>query len=131
MKKFQRAGSLCMRYNQTGEEEQELRRKILEEFFGKCGEDTLIVLGFRCQYGENIFLEDHVTINFNCTLMDNTDHPYRTPYIDRPELQPLYRQPRPRPGGTGARFLYGCAHTYRQSCLVGWRCSCNSGSPYR
>ena len=24
------------------------------------------------QYGENIFLEDHVTINFNYTLMDNT-----------------------------------------------------------
>ena len=72
MKKFQKAGSLCMRYNQTGEEEQELRRRILEELLGKCGEGILIVPGFRCQYGENIFLEDHVTINFNCTLMDNT-----------------------------------------------------------
>lgn len=71
MKKFQRAGSLCMRYNQTGEDEQELRRQILEELLGKCGESILIVPGFRCQYGENIFLEDHVVINFNCTLMDN------------------------------------------------------------
>ena len=72
MKKFQRAGSLCMQYNRTREDEQELRRRILEELLGKCGEGILIVPGFRCQYGENIFLEEHVTINFNCTLMDNT-----------------------------------------------------------
>ena len=38
MKKFQRAGSLCMQYNRTGEDGQELRRQILEELLGKCVE---------------------------------------------------------------------------------------------
>lgn len=72
MKRFQRAGSLCAQYNNTGEDEKQKRRAILDELLGKCGRDVLVVPGFRCEYGDNIELDDNVIINFNCTLMDNT-----------------------------------------------------------
>lgn len=67
MRRFQRASSLCARYNNTGEDEQQKRHEILDELLGKCGRDVLIVPGFRCEYGDNIELEDNVIVNFNAT----------------------------------------------------------------
>lgn len=72
MKRFQRAGDLTMQYNRTSEGQQEIRRNILAQLLGKQGRDVLVIPAFRCQYGSNIILEDNVTINFNCTFMDNT-----------------------------------------------------------
>lgn len=71
MKRFQRAASLCMEYNQTGEDQPEERQRILDRLLGKCGRGVLVVPGFRCEYGGNIELADGVIVNFNCTLMDN------------------------------------------------------------
>ena len=72
MARFQRAASLCLQYNQTDENQADTRRQILDKLLGRCGQDVLIVPGFRCEYGDNIEVGDHVVINFNCTLMDNT-----------------------------------------------------------
>lgn len=72
MVRFQRAGDLTQQYNQTNESQQPRRKGILAQLIGKMGNDVLIVPPFRCEYGDNIELEDKVLINFNCTLMDNT-----------------------------------------------------------
>lgn len=72
MVRFQRAGDLTRQYNLTRESQRQERRDILAQLIGRLGSEVLIVPPFRCEYGDNIELEDRVVINYNCTLMDNT-----------------------------------------------------------
>lgn len=46
------------------------RRRILEKLLGHLGADVFIEPPFRCDYGLNIFLGDHVYMNFGCVLLD-------------------------------------------------------------
>lgn len=71
MRMFKNACRLTRLYNQTSEDEEELRRGILTELLGKFGEGVYIVPDFHCEYGSNITIGDHVTINMHCILMDN------------------------------------------------------------
>jgi len=44
--------------------------KRLKSTFGSCGQDVFIESGFHCDYSDQIFLEDRVYINVNCTILD-------------------------------------------------------------
>ena len=55
-----RARNLCQALNVTPEAEQETRRNILQELFGKGGESVWMQPPFFCDDGENIRLGEKV-----------------------------------------------------------------------
>ena len=46
------------------------RRAILQQVLGQIGQDSIIEPPFHCVYGQNIYLGDHVFLNFLCTILD-------------------------------------------------------------
>lgn len=64
------ARRLLSRYNQTDPEEQDARSEILQELLGRCGTGVWIEPPFQCDFGDNIFLESGVFVNFNCVMLD-------------------------------------------------------------
>jgi maltose O-acetyltransferase len=65
-----RARNLCQDLNATREADQEERRRILMELFGKGGESVWMQPPFFCDYGSNILLGERVFFNFNCVVLD-------------------------------------------------------------
>ena len=65
-----RARNLCQDLNATREADQEERRRILTELFGKGGESVWMQPPFYCDYGANIELGERVFFNFNCVVLD-------------------------------------------------------------
>ena len=66
----ERARDLCQALNATREAEQEVRRRILSELFGKGGQTVIMQPPFYCDYGSNIELGERVYFNFNCVVLD-------------------------------------------------------------
>ena len=66
----ERARDLFQTLNLTRENEQEARRRILIELFGKGGESVWMQPPFFCDYGSNIHLGERVYFNFNCVVLD-------------------------------------------------------------
>jgi maltose O-acetyltransferase len=65
----ERARDLLKRLNDSREDEQQERIKILGELFGKQT-DAYIQPPFYCDYGTNITLGKKVFFNFNCVVLD-------------------------------------------------------------
>jgi maltose O-acetyltransferase len=66
----ERARDLCQELNATRENDQDGRRRILRELFGKGGDSVWLQPPFFCDYGSNIVLGDRVYFNFNCIVLD-------------------------------------------------------------
>lgn len=65
-----RARDLCQQLNATRESQEDERRRILSELFGKGGDTVWMQPPFYCDYGSNIELGERVFFNFNCTVLD-------------------------------------------------------------
>jgi len=65
-----RARNLCKALNESADEEQEVRTRVIRELFGSAGEAIWIEPPFYCDYGTNICLGDNVFFNFNCVVLD-------------------------------------------------------------
>ncbi len=65
-----RARDLLWTLNATRESDAVVRRRILDELFGSCGEGVWLQPPFYCDYGSNIHLGEKVYFNFNCVLLD-------------------------------------------------------------
>ena len=65
-----RARDLCKSLNETHDNEQELRERIIRELLGSAGEAVWIEPPFHCDYGSNITLGSKVFFNFNCVILD-------------------------------------------------------------
>ncbi len=65
-----RARDLCLALNATSEAQQEERRRIVLELFGRGGETVWMQPPFSCDYGANIVLGERVFFNFNCIVLD-------------------------------------------------------------
>src|SRR5438270_9201259 len=65
-----RARDLCQELNATRERDQEARRRIVKELFGKGGESVWMQPPFFCDYGTNTLLGERVFFNFNCVVLD-------------------------------------------------------------
>ena len=65
-----RARDLCQDLNATREADQDARRRILTELFGRGGESVWMQPPFFCDYGSNIRLGERVFFNFNCVVLD-------------------------------------------------------------
>lgn len=57
-------------FNDSRDDETELRENILRELFGKTGVGLYIEPPFFCDYGSNITVGDKVFFNFNCVVLD-------------------------------------------------------------
>jgi maltose O-acetyltransferase len=66
----ERARDLCQALNATREGQQEQRRLILRDLFGKGGDTVWMQPPFFCDYGINIELGERVFFNFNCIVLD-------------------------------------------------------------
>ncbi len=60
---------LCSRFNDSPEDET-LRREMLKELLGGCGEKIAVKPPFHCDYGYNIFVDDDFFMNFDCVFLD-------------------------------------------------------------
>ena len=65
-----RATEWCGRYNAVPYARRAERREMLEELFGRVGENVSVGDGFTCDFGVNIFVGSNVSINKNCTFID-------------------------------------------------------------
>jgi maltose O-acetyltransferase len=65
-----RARDLCQVLNATRERDQEVRRNILKQLFGRGGDTVWMQPPFFCDYGSNILLGERVFFNFNCVVLD-------------------------------------------------------------
>jgi maltose O-acetyltransferase len=65
-----RARDLIKALNESRDDEQELRARLIRELFGSAGEGVWIEPPFYCDYGTNITLGSKVFFNFNCVVLD-------------------------------------------------------------
>lgn len=65
-----RAAELVYEYNHLRPGDPAGRERILKELFGGMGEDVQIEPDFRCDYGGNVFVGSHVSINYDCIFLD-------------------------------------------------------------
>jgi maltose O-acetyltransferase len=66
----ERARDLCQSLNATREGDQDARRQILRQLFGRGGDTVWMQPPFFCDYGTNIELGERVFFNFNCVVLD-------------------------------------------------------------
>jgi maltose O-acetyltransferase len=66
----ERARDLCHDLNATREQDQDARRTIAMQLFGRGGDSVWMQPPFFCDYGSNILLEERVFFNFNCVVLD-------------------------------------------------------------
>lgn len=74
MKKLRNEAKLLFRrYNQTGDQDSEERKIILNKLFKRMGKHVLIEPDFHCEFGKNISIGENVFINFGCVILDCAD----------------------------------------------------------
>jgi maltose O-acetyltransferase len=64
------ARALIQQMDALRPEDEAARRAVLEELLGSIGDKTMVMPGFRCDYGSNIRLGMGSYINFNCVFLD-------------------------------------------------------------
>ena len=65
-----RARLLSRQFNDAAVENDDLRRAILRELLGACGENINIEAPFRCDYGFNIRVGERFYANFGVVILD-------------------------------------------------------------
>lgn len=65
-----RARALLRAYNQSTEEEQDLRLGLLHRLLGTAGDGVVIEPPFYCDYGLNIHVGANFYMNFDCVILD-------------------------------------------------------------
>ena len=64
------AKKLFRAYNRTEDEDTGTREELLRRLIRHVGRGVWIEPEFRCEYGQNISIEDDVYINFGCVILD-------------------------------------------------------------
>lgn len=65
------AKRLLKELNNADYDDIELKKSILQQLFGKIGEQVHVDIDFHCEYGKHILVGNKVVINMNCTFVDN------------------------------------------------------------
>ncbi len=65
-----RARKLVKTYNSLDYEQKAEKDSILRQLFGSIGTNVSVGVPFTCDYGRNIYIGDHVSVNMNCTFVD-------------------------------------------------------------
>lgn len=64
------ARKLLQEYNSLAYEQKEEKQNILKELFRVIGTKVTVASPFICDYGQNIYAGNNVSINMNCTFVD-------------------------------------------------------------
>ncbi len=64
------ARKLLKEYNMLTYEQKEEKADILSQLFGSIGTNVSVGLPFICDYGQNIYIGNNVSVNMNCTFVD-------------------------------------------------------------
>lgn len=67
-----KAKKLCLEYNKTSPDENQLREEILKNLFGTYNPQVFIEPDFHCDYGFNIHFHGFALVNYNCTILDTS-----------------------------------------------------------
>jgi maltose O-acetyltransferase len=65
-----KARELCQQLNAASDRNEDLRRQLCQQIFGKGGDTVWMQPPFYCDYGSNIELGERVFFNFNCIVLD-------------------------------------------------------------
>jgi maltose O-acetyltransferase len=65
-----RARDLTQALNESRDEEEEVRARVLRELIPNAGEGLWIQPPFYCDYGRNMTVGNRVFFNFNCVVLD-------------------------------------------------------------
>jgi maltose O-acetyltransferase len=65
-----RVRELCQKLNASRDAEEDVRRDLCKQIFGKGGDTVWMQPPFYCDYGANIELGERVFFNFNCVVLD-------------------------------------------------------------
>lgn len=65
-----RARALTRAYNATTEDQDDERRRLLGQLFGRIGPGGAIEPPFHCDYGVHIFAGEKLYMNFGCVVLD-------------------------------------------------------------
>ncbi len=68
-----RLNDIVYDYNQTRPSDRERQQQLLRNLLGSIGERCVIEPPLRASWGKNTYLGDDVYVNFNLTLVDDTD----------------------------------------------------------
>ncbi|WP_315850979.1 sugar O-acetyltransferase [Rhodopirellula europaea] len=63
----------CHELNHSSPRDEEHRRRILKGLFASGGDTVWLEPPFRCDYGTNIHLGEHIYFNFDCVVLDVCD----------------------------------------------------------
>ncbi|NFT07552.1 sugar O-acetyltransferase [Clostridium botulinum] len=66
----QHAKEVIFEYNALSPRQVSEKNNLLKQLLGNVGDKLCIESPFRCAYGYNIFLDEDVYINYNCTILD-------------------------------------------------------------
>lgn len=66
----QKSRELLSVYNKLPYESKKEKYSVLKQLFGSIGESVTVGSPFLCDYGRNIHIGNHVSINMNCTFVD-------------------------------------------------------------
>lgn len=64
------ARKLLKEYHGLAYEQKEEKYEILKQLFGSIGTNVSVGQPFICDYGRNIHIGSHVSVNMNCTFID-------------------------------------------------------------
>ena len=113
-----RARRLCRRLNATDDDEEELRRTILRELFGRGGDTVWMQPPFQCDYGSNIELGERVFFNFDCVVLDVCPVRIGSHTLFGPAVQ-IYTPMHPMDAALRRREEYGRPVTIGEDVWVG------------
>lgn len=65
-----RARTLLKAYNGLAYEQKEEKTELLKQLFGAVGTNVSVGHPFICDYGQNIYIGNNVSVNMNCTFVD-------------------------------------------------------------
>ncbi len=65
-----RARKLLKEYHALAYEQKEEKTRILKQLFAQIGSNVSVGLPFICDYGQNIYIGNNVSVNMNCTFVD-------------------------------------------------------------
>jgi maltose O-acetyltransferase len=104
---------LVKRLNDTGDDQVEERKRLIEKLLPSAGEGAWIEPPFFCDYGSNITLGQDVFFNFNCVVLDVAPVRIGSRVLFGPAVQvyaathPLYAADRRAKREIGARIEIG------------------------
>lgn len=110
-----RAKKLFRRYNQTPDDDTAERGQIMNELFGKVGENVWIEPDFHCEFGCNLTFGNDVYINFGCVILDCNTVTIGNNTMRRADTRKVYQQ----------------AYSHRKQSMAWRRSSCAARSYHR